>query len=271
MNSKYTLLVNSCDSFSDCWDPFFILLKKKWENNNFPILLNTEFKTYKHEGLNIKTSRSHQMTNERRLTWSECLIQALEMVETPLVLYMQEDYFIEKQVKSDLIDDFAKLMTKDHSIKHIGLTDFGSKPPFQNYNNDERLWIISQKSNYRISTQAGLWDRAALLSYLKAEENGWMFEIYGTRRAQKKKDLFLTANREMYNLEKNSIISYTHTGIIKGKWHVKIPNLFKKNGIVVDFKIRGFYKEKQFFFRKIETLLKLLQSPLKFIKGMLGQ
>ena len=71
MNSKYTLLVNSCDSFSDCWDPFFILLKKKWENNNFPILLNTEFKTYKHEGLNIKTSRSHQMTNERRLTWSE--------------------------------------------------------------------------------------------------------------------------------------------------------------------------------------------------------
>lgn len=48
---------------------------------------------------------------------------------------MQEDYFIEKPIKLDVIDDFAKLRTKDQSIKHIGLIDFGSKPPFQKHFN----------------------------------------------------------------------------------------------------------------------------------------
>lgn len=270
INDKYTILVNSCDSFEDCWVPFFMLLEKKWKSCRSPILLNTEFKSFVHDGLSIKSSKSHQDTHDRKLTWSECLIRALEMVDTPLVLYMQEDYFIQEPVQSRVIDDFAELMIKDRSIKHIGLTDHGSEPPFIEFYNDKRLCIIAQNAGYRISTQAGLWRKDTLLSYLRSEENGWMFEIFGTKRAQKKKDLFLTANRELYNSHQGEIISYVHTGIIKGKWHSDIPRIFDDNNVVMDFNIRGYYKEKPYIFRKIETTKKLVKNPIKFITGMLG-
>jgi len=270
MNLEYTILVNSCDNFEDCWSPFFTLFKKNWKNCNAPILLNTEYKEYNYEGLNIKTSKV-QSLKKQRLTWSECLINALEMTDTPLVLYLQEDYFIDKPVKSNEIEEFSKLMIKDKSIKHIGLTDHGAKPPFTKFKSDKRLCLIGQNSNYRISTQAGLWDRETLLSYLRAEENGWMFEIFGTKRAQKKNEIFLTVSEQFYNLKANPIISYIHTGIIKGKWHQEIPNLFKQNRISVNFNERGFYKPKPLLFRKIETARKLLKDPLKFFNGMLGK
>jgi len=269
--NPYSLLVNSSDNFEDCWVPFFQLLKKNWGTMDVSILLNTEFKVFSFDGLSIKSSQSHLFETNRKLTWSECLINALKMIESPIVLYMQEDYFIEKSVKTDVINDFVILMMENKNIKHIGLTHFGSNPPFSKYENDDRLWYINQNNKYRISTQAGLWDKNTLLSYLCPEESGWMFEIFGTKRANRRKDIFLTVNREIYNPQNGSIIEYTHTGIIKGKWHKAIPTLFRENNIVVDFSKRGFYEPRSIVFRKIETGKKILTNPKKIIRGILGK
>jgi len=270
MNNKVTILVNTSDGFEDCWNPFFKLLSKYWKNCNLPILINTEFKTFEYQNLNITASEAHKGALDRRLTWSECLINALHKIESPLVIYMQEDYFIEQEINSELIMEFVDLMIKDEEIKYIGLTDFGSKGPFGSYK-DNRLVVVGN-NRYRISTQAGIWRKETLLSYLRAEENGWMFEIFGTQRAKKRNELFLTANRSLYSKSNHPIITYIHTGIIKGQWHEKIPSLFKKEGIdSIDFSIRGLYKPKPFLIRKIETASKLLKNPGRFITGMLGK
>ena len=97
-----------------------------------------------------------------------------------------------------------------------------------------------------------------------------MFEIFGTQRAKKKRDLFLTLNREIYN-EANPAILYTHTGIIKGKWHPAMPALFKRNQIEMDFSKRGIYREKPYLLRKLETGLKLVKDPFLFYNGMRGK
>jgi len=269
-NRPYTILVNSSDNFEDCWKPFFTLFKKNWGACNAPILLNTENKDFSFDGLEIAISKSHEFVTNRKLTWSECLINALIKIQTPLVLYLQEDYFIESHVQYDIINDFADLMLSDYSIKHIGLTHFGSNPPYSLFKKDNRLMEISKNSKYRISTQAALWDKETLLSYLKPEENGWMFEIFGTKRASKRNDLFLTANQDYFNFQSGLIIEYIHTGIIKGKWNKGIPRLFEENNINIDFSKRGFYEPKSWLIRKIETFKKLLKNPSKFITGISG-
>lgn len=266
MQNNYTILVNSSDGFEDCWSPFFTLFNKFWPNYDGHIYLNTEFKGYFHEGLNIISTKSNANDIDRKLSWSECLINALNQIDTPFVLYMQEDYFVDKVVDNELIREFVEKMIKDKNIKYLGLTNFGNYPPFLNYEKDVRLKQVSQKSRYRISTQAGLWRKETLLSYLRKEENGWMFEIYGTLRARRRKELFLTLNNEVF-VKNNNIINYVHTGIIKSKWHQEIPLLFKKNGIVVDFHKRGFYKEKNVLLRKIETFRKLMKFPKIFFKN----
>ena len=54
VSSKYTLLICSNDAYEDAWDPLFILLKRYWLGlENIPIILNTQTKEYKFDGLNI--------------------------------------------------------------------------------------------------------------------------------------------------------------------------------------------------------------------------
>jgi hypothetical protein len=259
---SFTLLVNSSDGFEDCWIPFFTLLKRYWPEIDIPILLNTEKKTWSFEGLDIICTQA-QKNHDNRLTWSECLIEALSQVKTELVLYMQEDYFIEKLVNYDDIKQFAIDMQNNTEIKHIGLTHFGSCAPFEAYH-DDKLWKISKNSRYRISTQAGLWRKETLQSLLRPWENGWMFEIFGSVRASKKDELFLTIRRDL----SDPLITYQHTGIIKGQWSHFVKDLSDKECITIDFTHRGFYKETPAFIRRISLLFKIASNPVMAFKSL---
>ena len=50
-----TLLVNSCDAYSDLWEPFFKMLGVHWPDCPYPIVLNTESKAFKHVAFDVKT------------------------------------------------------------------------------------------------------------------------------------------------------------------------------------------------------------------------
>jgi hypothetical protein len=253
-----TILVNSSDGFEDCWAPFFTLLHAQWPECSYPILLNTETKDWHFPKPNMRASRVAS-SEGNRLTWSECLIRAVDQIETPLLLYFQEDYFIERPIRKEVIDQAIKLMLSEPEIGHIALTKHGSFGPFEHYP-VPGFSKIRQNARYRISTQAGLWRPDVLRSYLDSKENGWMFEIFGTWRAHKRKDLFLVAD---FGLEKGGpAIDYVHTGIIKGKWHPLISELFEKYGIEVDFSRRGLYSPPPALIRKWEVIRKLTQDPI---------
>ncbi len=260
MSSKYTVLVNSSDGFEDCWEPFFKLFNKYWPSCDAPILLNTEKKEWSFPGLTIHCSQV-QGDSKSRLTWSECLLKALDQVKTPLVLYFQEDYFIHQPVRADIVETAANYMMAHPDIKHIALTKHGSHGPFERHSEDW-LQTIRQKARYRISTQAALWRVETLKSYLRAKENGWMFEIYGTWRAHKIKETFLSAKFDQAH--GGPAIDYLHTGIIKGKWLKAIQPVFEKNGIKIDYSLRGFYIPKHPLVRKFEVLKKLIENSWLF-------
>jgi hypothetical protein len=269
MSPAFSVLVNSSDGFEDCWPPFFTLFCRYWPDCDVPVLLNTELKEWKFAGLNVSCSQAQSRKGSvARLTWSECLREALDQLTTPLVLYMQEDYFLERPADVGLIRDAANLMIENPRIKHVGLTHFGSEGPFKP-TGDDRFWEISPRARYRISTQAALWQLETLKSYVRPWENGWMFEIFGTRRSWRKKELFLTVNRERYGSGRSPVLQYIHTGIIKGQWHRGIPDLFERHGIETDFAGRGFYRPKPAFIRRLHLLSTILGRPLSAARSLL--
>ncbi len=264
MNKDFTIFVNSSDGFEDCWIPFFKLFKKYLPDCNANILLNTEFKEFEFDGLNIKSSKVN-LGIERKLSWSECLLKALKQVETPYVLYLQEDYFIEKRINNEEIINLVSTIKKTKTIKYLGLTHRGNYPPFDKYFPDNRFKVVSKKSKYRISTQAAIWDVETLISYIVPDENGWMFEIFGTQRAKNRNDLFLTINIDFYP---DSLVFYQLTGIVKGKWIKTMPALFNREQICIDFNARGFYIDRSGIFRKFETFNRLSRDPFLFLKKL---
>ena len=265
MNNNYAILVNTCDDYEDCWNPFFTLLEKYWPKCNAPIYLNTENKIWQHPRLDIRCT-TVQKNAPNRLAWSKQLIAALDQIENPVVLYFQEDYFIHQNVRSELIELAVQYMLDHPEVKHIALTRHGTIGPHEHYKAD---WVkkIKQKARYRISTQAALWRVDTLKSYLCPEENPWMFEIYGTWRAHRRQECFLCAAFD--DLHGGPAIDYLHTGIIKGKWLPEIQQVFQSNGIYIEYEKRGFYTPEHPFLRKLKLARRLLNSPGYLLKQFL--
>ncbi|AKM30419.1 hypothetical protein AB870_10340 [Pandoraea faecigallinarum] len=265
MNQPYTILVNSSDGFDDCWQPFFTLLKRYWPACDAPILLNTERKTAVFSDLPVQCTQV-QRADEGRLSWSECLLRALDQVQTPLVMYFQEDYFLDKPADDARIREAVSFMMEHADVKHVALTRHGSLGPYDPYPAAPGMQAIRQKARYRISTQAALWRVDTLRSYLRSEESGWMFEIYGTWRAQRRNETFLCLNFD--EAAGGPALDYVHTGIVKGKWLRDIVPVFEANGIDIDFARRGFYQPKPYLLHKYELARKLLEHPGYLLKQL---
>jgi hypothetical protein len=262
----FTVIVNSSDAYADCWGPFFTLFREYWPECSARILLNTEHAAFAFEGCALEATRVEALAG-RRLTWSECLMACLDQVRTPVVLYLQEDYFLDAPVRAAEIGEFAGRMAEQPGVPHIGLTNFGACGPFAP-TDDPRLWEIARRSRYRISCQAALWNVEVLRSYLRPGENGWMFEIYGTQRARRRTERFLTVDRTRNAA--HPILPYSHAGIVKGQWHRSVPALFARHGIVVDYARRGFFTPRPPLLEKVRTMRKLLEHPAQFVRGMSG-
>lgn len=261
-----TVFVNSSDGFVDCWAPFFHLLDRYWPQHG-PVLLNTEKRDWPEAPPYVRCSQA-ALGEAERLSWSECVIRGLRQIETPLLVYFQEDYFLERPVRHDVVAAAAEKMMADPTIGHIALTRHGSFPPFDP-SPDPAYNTIRQRARYRISTQAALWRRDVLLSYLDPSENGWMFEILGTMRAHRRPDTFLSARYD--EAAGGPAIDYTHTGIIKGQWHPAMPALFAAHGIAMDFDRRGFYAPPPRLLAKLAVARKLAERPGHVIRQLLSR
>lgn len=263
-SKNVSVFVNSSDGFVDCWAPFFTLFDHYWPEHG-PVLLNTESVNWCGAPDYVQCSQI-ALDQPVRLSWSECAIRGLRKIRTPLVLYFQEDYFLDRRVQHNVIQAATELMMADPAIGHVALTRHGSLPPFapSPYAGFE---TIAPTARYRVSTQAGLWRRDVLLSYLDPSENGWMFEILGTLRARRRADTFLVARYD--KAVGGPAIHYTHTGIIKGQWHRDIPELFAQHGIRVPFEQRGFHNPPKRLFAKMAVARKLAERPGHVLRQLL--
>ena len=270
--SNITIIVNTCDHFDDCWDPFFKLFEKFWPKCRYPIVLTTFNKKYNYDGnLNIKNLKANQYYSNEP-PWSEILLHTLnKLPDDGIVLLMLDDFFISDYVDDETIRKCYEIM-KDNNYSNITLTNHDKKRTFEPTDNP-MISRIKQKSKYRITTSPALWKVSSLKKYLISDENPWMFELFGTIRSHKIKDYFFRFNEECLNPGFKEVIPYFEgkegdTGIVKGKWQRGIEPLFDSVNIVIDFSKRGYYKTKNPLKKKIDTLLKLIKHPKQIIRAV---
>lgn len=235
-----TILVNTSDGFEDCWAPFFELFARYWPDCPYPIVLNTETKTPRFDALPVRCTQV-ALGQARRLTWSECLARCLDGIDTPFVLYLQEDYFLEAPVQQALIETFLDELRGDRADV-IRLMECGGSGPWQPTAHP-LLWEVDRRAQYRIALQAALWRRSTLRAQLRRHESPWQLEVFGSARARRRDDRVLCVNRDRLHGEGREVIPYRPTGVVKGQWERDIVEpLFARHRIAVDFSRRGFYR-----------------------------
>ncbi len=237
--AMYTVLVNSCDAYEDCWQPFFSLLKRYWPDLDAPVVLNTETKSFSIEGLTIRSEGVGSADGKTAMPWAARLARVLGTLDTEFVLMTLDDFFIRQPVNTAVISEITGTMRQEN-IGHVML----SAPHSPFFRTGHSILVDKgQRSPYRVSLQVGLWRPGCLMRYLRMHENPWQTEIYGTKRSWRAKERFCALDPR-YVASEGLPMTYDDTGgLARGRWYrEKVEDLFRENSIVVDFDKRGWYR-----------------------------
>ena len=89
--NDYAIIIMSCDSYSDVWEPFTKGWDKFWPNCPFDSYLISETKPFHHKSImNIQTAKP--------MRWGEMLLCVLSKIKTDNIIYLQEDYILREKV-----------------------------------------------------------------------------------------------------------------------------------------------------------------------------
>lgn len=252
----YPIIIMSCDSYQDIWEPMSSSIDKFWPDCPFPIYLCSEKIDFTHPKIkNIKVGR--------RMRWAEMLDAVLTILKTKNVIYLQEDYILKGEVENHKVLDLVSFFDSSNAA-YLRLIPYPR--PDRIVNRDLGIGIIEKGSSYRTSLQAAIWDREILLNLLETTENGWEFE----RNSVSRSSIF---DRPFYSVEINSDhpnknlhkypLDYYSTAILQGKWQKEGVKMLKKAGISINTKGRGVLTRWDFYYyhqrkKGISKKLKLL-------------
>jgi len=216
-NSDCTVVVCSCDEYADILPPFSALWKKYWPDCPFGTVLVTE------------TAPADSMCFDRVIAcgksgnWCSRLVMALGQIETPYVLMLCDDYYLEKPVDTDL------MLRRLGQIKQFGANNLrmipNPKPGKANakpFGNGTDLFQYVPMTAYSVATQSGFWRREFLSKLATGRATIWELERYGSfDPIAAEKPLLVTPTKEFPFLD----------AVHKGCWETWGVKVCQENGI----------------------------------------
>ena len=220
-----SVLVYSCDSYADVWEPFFTLFFKYWDCP-YNVYLTTETLQYPDERV---------ITLNHKGQWTDRIRAAVQDIPTKYIIGMCEDMFIRKPVRQDVIERCYFRMNSDSRIASFNFEreyDWCMPSVYKDFG--EKLC----NSIYRKSCQPTLWRKDVLEEYLSVSLPPWDWELSPT--PNKYRHFIFVGD------EKDLVFEYGYRhnqwfGIRKGNWvEQDVVPLFEREKISVDYSIRGF-------------------------------
>lgn len=232
-NTDCTVLVASCDKYADLLAPFSALWQKFWPDCPFEVVLVTE----------SEPANAKELGFDRVVAcgaggnWCSRLVQALDKIDTPYILMLCDDYYLEAPVET------AHILERLAQAKAFDVANLRLIPnPKPNLPYRDGLMEYRKQTAYCIATQAGIWNRAFLRGLADGKASIWEFERYGSFSvAEEKRPLLVTPTREL------PFVDAVH----KGCWEKFGLAVCRANGIEPDLAARGLPPLKARF---VETL-----------------
>lgn len=205
-----SVVILSCDKYEACWEPFFELKKKYWEDCEFDTFLVTETKECKY-------AKTININNQ---SWTYRFREALKQIETKYVIVMLDDFFIRSKVDNDRI-----MALFDSFNDHIACFNFEQAFILPCHEVYERGFKKRKNGTmYLNSCQPSLHDKNKLIERLQKNETAWDWEL-----------TIVNSPYEFYVNNGDFIIDigYDHTlnwGVSRGKTTPECKSFLEKEG-----------------------------------------
>lgn len=219
------LVVSSCDAFFDAWRPFAFFFHKFWGDCPFEVFLIVN-------DMRIRSRTLTPIVVGPDRGWASNLLTALQQLDQPFVLYLQEDYFLTAPVQREkLAADLAYALEHDaDSFCFRARSEL--EAGFEQIN--DRFGVVPRNSDGRTRCQVTLWKREPLLSILCDGENAWEMESRGSDRTREM--LILS-----YHGRANSPLAYLMSAISRGLWTDEAIAMCRANELQIFPRFRLMY------------------------------
>lgn len=213
----FSVLIPSCDKYSDLWTPFFILFWRHWPDCPFPVYLGSNEKTFSH-------TRVQPILVGPDRSWSDSVRKMLQAIDTPYVLMILEDFFLRRHIDTERILSCLDALCR---LEGEMLRLIPRPGPDAAVRQFPEIGLIKAGAPFRVSTQAAIWRREFILALLRDGESIWQFEVNGTARSADIDDGFYCVWKP--------IMPYRHHVVERGKWFRREALRFRGMGIGCDF------------------------------------
>ncbi len=214
MNKNLSVLISSCDAFSDLWEQHFKQHITFWQAEECPIYLVTDKPTDRtFAGMEI-------IVVDEGLNFPARLKAALSRIPTDLVLLTLDDYFLIRPVKAENIQTLVHHAQTKH-IDYLLLYDRRKTNPHR-YEELSVLNPIDLTKKYAVTLYPAIWKKSFLEKTVKDDVSPWAFEASLTETAR----------------AEGAVCRFSHTGsfiildvVRKGKLLHKAARYFKRHQI----------------------------------------
>ena len=211
-----SLLISTCDNYSDLWDAHISLLKKNWKGEMWKVFLVTDKETSKeYEGINIIVAGEDKDFPMR-------IKYAAEVIKTDYILLTLDDYFVINEIDSQKLDYLVQ-RAESETIDYLKLYDRRKTNPSK-YESIEKLNGIDLSKKYAITLYPAIWERSFLFNSVTTDMSPWTYEPSLTK----------------YATESNANCMFSYAGafdildvVRKGRILRNADKFFKKNGILI--------------------------------------
>lgn len=218
-----SVIIASCDKFSDTWQPFLELFDRHWPSCPWPVYFITNEIPISHPRIkNIMTGRDRE--------WCPNLLYALDIIESDKLLLFLDDCPLIENVNNDFlfrVDEWSRTHDEVGCIR-VSHKSFPLLLP-RPYREWTELGRIDKGTPYRISTAPAMWRREFLEPILKYRPTAWGFELEGTSWADEN-----MSHEVLSTSGYNDPIHVYWSGVCGGEWSRNFLNWAEANGIEID-------------------------------------
>lgn len=161
--------------------------------------------------------------------WGSNMLMTLNRMAETHIIYLQEDYLLERSVDTARIFRLFNYMQK-RQAGYLRLYPCPG-PDLPSSDNYMEVGEVSRFAPYRVSLQAAIWHKPVLQALLVSGENPWQMERFGTKRSQALEVPFLCVKNDQADIITDPAMPYYCTAIVQSRWVKDAVDLCTREGI----------------------------------------
>lgn len=186
IDNQIPIVLHTCDKYKEFWKPWYYFTRKYIKNPcKIYFLSEEEDPEFVDDVIVIKTGKGE---------WGQRLLDGLNKIPEKYVFYMQEDFWPCKPMD---LSEFSEYFI-NYAMDVLRITETCEYFSLEN-THTENLYKFSQNSEYLMTHQFSLWNKAFFMKYINPEDNPWQNELQQSKKIAKNPHSIYLINHKWYN------------------------------------------------------------------------